>query len=362
MKKASLFSLLPLLVALASCHSLGPDTIEAVHPLYNDAIVRTVESQFLSNLVRLRYRDTPYFLDVTSITNSVNLQMSGGSNGSQISLDSVASNYLSVDVGGSWSTTPTITFQPVEGEGFVRKFLTPITLDSLVLLVQSGWSLQRVFGVCVEQINGIRNAVTASGPTPKTPPLDYQRYSRLLTLLEMLRTDDAIRVSVDPVNKEVRMELRPTPSTELAVIELKSMLDLDPNTEVFQLTSDLVHQTSKTIALRTRSPLSVLFSLSQSVEAPEEHVKAGLVTITRNADGTPFPWSHTPAGSRFTIHSSDTRPTNAFIQVPYRNHWYYLEDSDLESKSSFMLMTQVFRLQAGTVNSVPPVLTIPVAK
>jgi hypothetical protein len=349
-------------VLICGCHSLGPDTVKGTHPLYNQAIVNTLDSQFLANLVRLRYRDTPYFLDVTSITNTVTVEASIGLDGAEIALDKVTTNFLNFTAGTGWSTQPTITFQPVEGEGFVKKFLTPISLDSLVLLIQAGWSLHRVFGLCVEQVNGIRNSVTASGPTPKKPPLDYARFNRLITLLDDLRTNDAIRTAVDPTDKSVRFELKPMPGTAAAAMELKSLLELDSRQDVFQVTSDMVHQNENTIALRTRSPLSVLFYLSQSVEAPQEHIREGLVTVTRNSNGTPFAWSLTPAGGRFKVRSSTSRPESAFTAVPYRDHWFYLDDSDLESKSSFMLMSQVFRLQAGTVASVAPVLTIPVRR
>jgi hypothetical protein len=352
-----------LFALLGGCYSLGPDAIRGTHPLYNQAIVSSVDGQFLANLVRLKYRDTPYFLDVTNIVNSVTLQVSGGLDGTEVSLPKAAtSSLLNINAGSGWSTAPTITYQPVEGEGFVKKFLTPISLDSLVLLVQAGWSLHRVFGVCVEQVNGVRNAVTASGPTPNSPPLDYQRFSRLLFLLDELRTADAIRTDVDPTDKTVHFELRPTPETEDSIYELKDMLGLDQKRKVFQVTSDLVHQNAGTIALRTRSPLSVLFYLSQNVDVPDEHKAAGLVTVTRNADGSPFPWSHTPAGSRFKVRWSASPPTSAYTAIPYRDHWFYLEDSDLESKSSFMLMTQVFRLQAGTVQATSPVLTIPAVR
>jgi hypothetical protein len=351
-----------LLVALDGCYSVGPNSIKGSHPLYNDAVVSVVDQQFLANLVRLKYRDTPYFLDVTNIVNSFQMGVSGGVNGTQLYPNNAASNFVGINAEALWTTTPTVTFQPVEGEGFVKKFLTPISLDSLVLLVQAGWSLHRVFGLCVEQVNGVRNAVTASGPTPAAPPLDYQRFSRLLVILDDLRTADAIRTDVDPVDKSVRFELRPTPGTENEVDELKDMLGLDPDRQVFQVTSDLVHQNQGTIALRTRSPLSVLFYLSQNVEVPEEHAQSGLVTVTQNADGSPFPWSHTPAGSRFRVRSSDSQPGNAYTSIPYRGHWFYLADNDLESKSSFMLMSQVFRLQAGSVTQPSPVLTIPVTR
>jgi hypothetical protein len=44
----------------------------------------------------------------------------------------------------------------------------------------------------------------------------------------------------------------------------------------------------------------------------------------------------------------------------YRNQWFYLADNDLESKSTFMPLHQLFRLQAGAGKSAGPTLTFPV--
>ena len=56
--------------------------------------------------------------------------------------------------------------------------------------------------------------------------------------------------------------------------------------------------------------------------------------------------------------SSTNRPANAFVAVPYRGAWFYIADNDLESKSTFMLLTQLFNLQAGQIKTVAPALTI----
>jgi hypothetical protein len=50
----------------------------------------------------------------------------------------------------------------------------------------------------------------------------------------------------------------------------------------------------------------------------------------------------------------------AFVAIPYRGNWFYLADNDLDSKSTFMLLMQLFRLQAGSAKSIGPTLTIPV--
>ena len=52
------------------------------------------------------------------------------------------------------------------------------------------------------------------------------------------------------------------------------------------------------------------------------------------------------------MRSSTSRPANAFVAVPYRGAWFYIADNDLESKSTFMLLTQLFNLQAGQIKTV----------
>ena len=93
---------------------------------------------------------------------------------------------------------------------------------------------------------------------------------------------------------------------------------------------------------------------------PGQHQADGLVTVTTSKTGGVFDWTHTPAGRRFKVRARAERPDNAYIATYYRGHWFYIEDTDLESKSTFMLLRQLFDLQAGQTKSQGPTLTLPV--
>ena len=54
------------------------------------------------------------------------------------------------------------------------------------------------------------------------------------------------------------------------------------------------------------------------------------------------------------------KPDNAFVSVPYRGAWFYIADDDLNSKSTFTLLKQLFSLQAGQIKEAGPTLTLPV--
>ncbi|MBW1825193.1 MAG: hypothetical protein JRI87_11685 [Deltaproteobacteria bacterium] len=83
---------------------------------------------------------------------------------------------VSPSVGMSYSQSPTISYTPLtisytplQGEAFLKSVLTPISLEAILVMTQSGWSLERVFGICVERINNLYNAPSASEPTLTLP-------------------------------------------------------------------------------------------------------------------------------------------------------------------------------------------------
>ena len=69
-----------LAVAIAGCNVVGPASVRTGRADYNIAIQQTNSEQLLLNLVRLRYRDVPYFLEVASVSTSFefNTVVSGG--------------------------------------------------------------------------------------------------------------------------------------------------------------------------------------------------------------------------------------------------------------------------------------------
>jgi hypothetical protein len=347
-------------IALSSCHSLGPNSVTQSHALYGEAIATSLNEQFLQNLVRLRYRESPYFLEVGSVTASLSVQSSVG-------LESVHSTdggptLLQPSIGAGYSNSPTISYTPLQGEEFLRKVLVAVPIESLFILMQSGWSAERVFGICVERINGLENAPSASGPTPDQPPGDFRNFERLLVLLERVRNKELIRYSTAAASNELRLEFNSGSGHADDIREIKSLLGLDPGKKEFSLSNNAQKRGSDTITIRTRSIMSILFYLSQSVEAPPSHEDAGFVSVTKNPDGSRFDWQTTPAGQLFRIHQSRTKPRSAYLAIPYRGHWFYVANNDLDAKASFMLMSQLFNLNAGAVKSVNPTLTIPVGR
>jgi hypothetical protein len=103
----------------------------------------------------------------------------------------------------------------------------------------------------------------------------------------------------------------------------------------------------------------ILFFLSHGVQVPEQDIAAGRVTVTRDADGQVFDWSQV-LGDLLMVRSQQAPPSNAAVAVNYRGNWFYVDDSDMQSKYTLMLLDQLSALQAGKVERAGPILTLPV--
>lgn len=357
------------LLLLAGCTNVGPKSIRNTRFNYNSAIVDTRNEQLLTNLVRLKYRDTPYFIEVSSIATQYVLGLGGSGTVGGIGDKAVGG------VGGTiaYEERPTVTYMPLQGETFVNRLLSPLPMSVIVLLSHSGWRFDRLLRCCVQRINDVWNAPTAAGPTPDLAP-QHERFMEVARLLEELRQADALHLRYRRVSAGEELETEPLgggtghyvitlrfenhPEVAEQSERLKQILDLRRDLDEFFLTSNPTHHSPREIGIMPRALIGVMNYLSQGVEPPQRDVDAGRVNVTRNQDGSEFDWSVVTQGL-FRVASSAKQPDDAFVRVEYRGAWFYIEDSDLSSKSTFNLLDQLFQLQSGNTAGAAPMLTLP---
>ena len=59
------------------------------------------------------------------------------------------------------------------------------------------------------------------------------------------------------------------------------------------------------------------------------------------------------------IHSSSGKPSDAFVAVPYRNSWFWIDDRDIRSKRAFAFMMILFTLSDTGEKGAVPLIPIP---
>jgi hypothetical protein len=344
------------LMALSGCSSMGPDRVQAGRGLYNVAVAKTNDEQLLLNIVRLRFLDTPLFLQVSSISTNFTFEGSALAGGTLNSAPSTAS----LGVAGRVVASPTVTYTPLHGDQFSERLLSPIELSTVLLLTNSGWSVERVFRLCVRSLNGVLNAPSASGPTPADAPVfdDFLRATRLLRVLQKRRVLSLAHTEGGTNEKRLVLEIAPEALGSPELLEFTGLLRLTPGRRRYNIENKATTD-PETIGIVTRSLMGSLFYVSHGVDVPYEDHADGRIRVTRTPDGEEFDWSLLSRGL-LEIRSHDNQPDDAATRVPYRGSWFYIADSDFDSKATFTLLAQLFALSAGEVPSTAPILTLPV--
>lgn len=321
---------------------------------YNEAIQVSNSEQMLLNLVRLRYFDNPYFIDVSSVTTQFTY-----STGASISIPIPgfsSKNPLSLGGDVSWQNQPTLQFTPLEGQAFSQQLLTPIDLQTIQQIVYSGWDVDRVFRLVIQSFDQLDNAPEASGPIFERLPR-YESFFEATKLLRYFQLRNELRMGVKEDEKKLQIAFpyEGEEAKELASL-FKGVYTSNGN---YVLSMELGFNIKGQIGVYPRSILSCMYYLSRGVEVPKEDRECGRAPVTLQSDEKNlFIWEDL-IGSLMRVRTSICSPKDAYVSIKYRNHWFYIDDTDIQSKQTFLLLLQLYNLQAGKPEVGPPVLTLP---
>jgi hypothetical protein len=99
--------------------------------------------------------------------------------------------------------------------------------------------------------------------------------------------------------------------------------------------------------------LQIMASFASYVEAPDAHELQK--PEAQASESVPIA---DPVG-RVRIHSGETKPGDAFVAVPYRKRWYWIDDDDVQTKRAFSAIMLLFTLTDETGSEPLPLVTIP---
>jgi hypothetical protein len=391
------------------------------HGRYYEAVRHVYEEQLLRNLVHLRYAEAAGELDVSSIAAQYELAGSAEARPFFIAPNPSNSNvifrtFTSIlpDVSLQGSNRPTVTLAPADDSDAVRRFLTPMPTDTLALLTETGWPLSTILRLYVERMNGVPNGITA-GSTKRAIVTDDSRFERVAELLAVGRQRDLLSLHPEErftqvggplpaeavtaaatveaaksgleyrraedskswilVRRDRQLVLDISPGAEASpeVVEITGLLNLMPGARRYNVVLTAAtgpdplrfpSPPSAEIHLLPRSTALVYFYLAHGVEVPAEHLNCGVAPVLVDAKGRPFDGREMTRGV-FEVHvaSGHRPPGSAYVAVRYRGYWYYVDDCDEASKTTFTLMLALSRLDfGGPRGSRGPALTLPVGR
>jgi len=339
---------------------VGPDSVQDTRGEFNTVIAETNESQSLLNLVKRRYGDSISILEVSSVSTSIEWKRGGSF---LVNIFNGGPDADNVGIGGAaqYTEKPTITYLPLKGGDFIKKILSPVDTDMLMLLSRSGWRMDRILNLTVNNINGLDNAHTASGPSPAIAP-SFRKFDKFLDAMHKVERVDLQfgYIIKSDESKQLALYFRKDAMRKPEVQNLMKIMNLDGKSNIYPINESLqTEENPSEIHIDFRSLAGIQFFLSHGIIIPEEHMEKGYIQITKNKDGTEFDWDLVTA-SLITIHSSNDEPRDTAAKVFYRDYWFFIKDSDITSKYTFMLLNQIESLQSGEIQESGPTLTLPV--
>lgn len=339
------------------CTHLGPRSIVADRVPYNEAIAASWKEQTLLNIVKLRYGDTPFFIDVPQITSGYTLQRQATVNGGVFPPTNPAASFAqqlggTLNLQGIYQDRPTISYSPQTGSQFIRNLTNPINPGAVLFLLQSGYPADVVFDLTVDSVNGIRNRTVTGGQVRDADP----EFARIVQSLRKAQVNGHVGIRVqhekDKPDSVVLFfqdkVVDPDLAAELA--EVRRVLRLDPDRQDFRVVFGAAAASPNEIAILSRSAFRILLELASYVEVPAEHQVRGLAP----------PLGEQPSGERqpLRVLSGCQKPSDPFVAVCYEGQWFWIEKSDFPSKRTLNYLLILLALaDTGTKESLP-VITI----
>lgn len=340
--------------ALGGCATVGPHSVVADRFDYSSAIGESWKEQTLLNIVKIRYMDTPVFVDVSSIVAGYSMQTGVSVNGVVSSSGAVQGNYGSAGGQAIFTEKPTITYVPLTGEKFLRGLITPIEPKNIFFLLQSGYAADFILALSVESMNGLRNRSVSGGIVREADP----EFVRLLQLLRDMQLAGAVALRVE-VNKEkdttafIVLKSDEVPvDVQQKGLEIRRLLRMPEDQQKFVLTYSPMRGAANELAVNSRSLLQILQAFASYVDVPEQDLREKRVAPA---------FDHATPGQEGIgrIRSGREKPDDTFVAVRYRQTWFWVDDHDWLAKRALTAVMYLFTMsEAGSPERLP-LVTIP---
>jgi hypothetical protein len=323
---------------------------------YNDVIARSGSEQTLGVMVRLRYSDPIGLLTVSTVTAGLKFTAETRTEAGFGRRANYAGNLVPFSAGITYEDSPTISYAPVDGQAFLREWLTPVALETLTLILQSEPN-SRLIPLLVERMNKLRFGADTTAE-------ERAAFNRAATLLAQLRERGMASWAEQSGNaKQYELILSNySPAHITDVEELLRLLDLrgDPaheSTIRIPVVLGVRNEKFDGLAIQTNSVAVIMRNAAASVDVPREHIEEGIVNLTAEPSAV-----LRELGASLRILSGRSAPQRANVAVQHRGWWYYVDDADLASKKTFLYIQMLFltRLSEATRAQTTPLLTIPV--
>ena len=335
------------------CRSIGPQTVPRDRLDYSQAIANSWKHQTLLNLVRLRYRDTPIFLEVAQIVSGYTLETAIEVSGEIYERSTPGDSFLGLGATGKYTDRPTITYTPLTGDQFLGDLMRPIPINNLFGLLQAGYDSDFVLELGIRRLNGLKNASVTGDKAHSADPIFLQAVELLRGIQEAdaLEFHPGTNAASNSVMELMFLDEGVSDKTRSEIQEVKRLLRLEASRNKYPVVSGLRRGDDDALAVSSRSTLQIMIALAGYVQVPLKDVDEGRTLASFELASGAEPLLH--------VLSGDSAPKDAYVAVRYRNRWFWVDDRDWRSKRTLSTIQLLFTLSNPARQQNLPQITIP---
>ncbi len=131
-----------LVFCIGACQAVGPTAIGLGRNQYSSVLQSTAKQQTFANIIGVHNHQPTSFVDVVGV--DATTTMTATSSGTLAGIGSKPGTFAelgSVTAGGTYTETPIVHYQPLQGASLVAQLVTPVGIDVLEDLFDSSWKI-----------------------------------------------------------------------------------------------------------------------------------------------------------------------------------------------------------------------------
>ena len=134
---------------------------------------------------------------------------------------------------------------------------------------------------------------------------------------------------------------------------IRNLLGLADDVSEFEIAYGLIPRNPNEVAILSRSMMEIILQLGFGIDLPPGHATDGRALPGQRQAGDEH------ARALVSIHSGTAEPPDAYAAVPYKGYWYWIDDTDIDSKRIFTFLIILFSLAETGQTTAAPVVTVP---
>ena len=226
---STIFWILPFMVS--GC--MSPKALEHVVVAYDYSATQSLVEQLLINIARSHHHQPVHFTAISNIAATFDYRFTAGATPPLGGLDGGFS--LAPFFGGTVAENPTFSINPIEGEDFTQRLLTPLREAKMTLLLRQGVDIDLLLRLMASEIRMTTNGLETPYYNRPSDMTGYPIFRQ--TVLHLSRLQDHNQLYVEPLvyDREWTLPLASLSGENFQALEANYQIIVDTEKKMYTL-------------------------------------------------------------------------------------------------------------------------------